>query len=266
MRLYILNQGALECDKNWIVAMSTYATIDNKAPQPIWTKMPVYSVLIDHPEGKFLFDMGCDRQINNIMKTLGKHHYHSFPYVYSKEQYFENQLKLAGATVDEIKAIVLSHMHYDHVGNLPLFSGKNTVVYVHNNEYKDVFVNNVGIKGFYFDKYLKEPKLNYVTVDQEFKLAEGVTVIPFGSSHTNGLLGLLVELKEGNFIFPSDVCYSKENYGYPIKPTGKVYDTLGTVREIERIHSLEKQYHAKVMFPHDITEFITYKKAPDYYE
>ena len=264
MKLYILDQGALECDKNWVVAMSTYATIDHKNITPIWTKMPVYSVLIDHPEGKFIFDMGCDREINDIMKKLGKHHYKSFPYIYTEEQYFENQLKLTNSSIDDIKAIVLSHMHYDHVGNLPLFDGKDTNVYVHKNEYEDVFLNNAG--GFYFDKYLKDPKLYYVPIDEEMKLADGVTIIPFGSCHTSGMLGILVELNEGNFIFPSDVCYSKENYGYPIKPNGKVYDSIGFIKEIEKLHHLAEKYNAKVMFPHDISEFLTYKKAPYYYE
>ena len=59
MKVYILDNGWLECDANWMVAMSVVGTKGNPHPQARWIKIPVYAVLIDHPEGKFLYDTGC---------------------------------------------------------------------------------------------------------------------------------------------------------------------------------------------------------------
>ena len=59
MKLYILDNGFLECDQNWMVAMSVLVTKDNTNPRINWIKIPVFAVLIDHPDGKILYDTGC---------------------------------------------------------------------------------------------------------------------------------------------------------------------------------------------------------------
>jgi len=262
MKAYILDTGYLACDENWIVAMKTYATSKDKNPPRIWTKMPVYCVLIEHPEGKFIFDMGCDPHINEFMKKIERHHVTSFPYIYTPEQTLEHQLSLCNTKLEEIKAIILSHLHYDHVGNLPLFHGID--VYVNKADYESAIEN--GPAALYFDQYIKEPNVNFILIEDSFTLAEGIDIIALGSSHCAGLLGLLLHLQEQVLLFPSDILYSKENWGPPLKPSGKVYDSLGFVKVAGQIQSLVKQHHARIMFPHDITEFETYKKAPRYYE
>lgn len=262
MKAYILDTGYLACDQNWIVAMKTYATVDNLNPKRIWTKMPVYCVLIDHPEGKIIFDMGCDPDINNFMKRIGRHQAISFPYICTPEQSLENQLALCKTKPEDIKAIILSHLHYDHVGNLPLFHGID--VYVNKADYESALKN--GPSALYFDQYIKEPDVNFILTEHSFTLAEGIDIIALGSSHCAGLLGLLLHLKEETLFFPSDVLYSKENYGPPLKPSGKVYDSLGYIKVADKIRNLVEKHNAKIMYPHDIAEFQTYKKAPNYYE
>lgn len=262
MKVYILDTGYLACDKNWIVAMSTYATSDNHNPQNIWTKMPVYCVLIDHPTGKYIYDMGCDPAINEFMHRIGRHQEKSFPYCYSPEQTLEKQLALCNTRISDIKGIVVSHMHYDHVGNLPLFHDID--VYVPEADYNNAL--KLGAPALYYDQYIRDPQVNFIPVQKDFELADGVRVISLGSSHCPGLLGLYVTLKSGNLFFPSDVLYSKENFGPPVKPSGKVYDTLGYQKTVQQIRDFVTENHAKIMYPHDIEEFETYKKAPNYYE
>ena len=52
MKVYVLDNGWLECDANWMVAFSSLATLQDKGCTHKWIKIPVYAVLIDHPEGK----------------------------------------------------------------------------------------------------------------------------------------------------------------------------------------------------------------------
>jgi N-acyl homoserine lactone hydrolase len=51
MKVFILDNGWLECNANWMVAMLVVGTKGNPHPQARWIKIPVYAVLIDHPEG-----------------------------------------------------------------------------------------------------------------------------------------------------------------------------------------------------------------------
>ncbi|MBQ6334592.1 MAG: N-acyl homoserine lactonase family protein [Erysipelotrichaceae bacterium] len=261
MKVYLLDNGYMSCDRNWIVNMATYATEKNRNPENVWTKMPVYCTLIDHPQGKFIYDLGMDRHINEYMHEIGRHQEFSFPYTYSKEQLLENQLALCNTTIDEIKGIVVSHLHYDHIGNLPLFHDID--VYVPKEDYENALVK--GKAELYFDQYIKRDDIHYIPIDHNFTLVPGVEIVHLGSSHCPGLLGMLVELEEQNLFYPSDVLYTKENFGPPLRPRGREYDSLGFKKVAEEIRTLVNEKNAKIMYPHDIEEFETYKKAPAYY-
>lgn len=261
MKAYILDNGYLACDKNWIVAMSTYATSQSPYPQNIWTRMPVYCVLIDHPTGKYIYDLGCSPDINEYMHSIGRHQEFSFPYHCTEDQLLIKQLEKCGTKIEEIKAVILSHLHYDHIGNLPLFRGID--VYVPDADY--TYALEKGASALYFDQYIKEPDVNFVPVKENKTLADGIDIFCLGSSHCPGLLGLLLHLDEGNLFFPSDVLYSRENFEPVLKPSGKVYDSLGFIKVSEQIQEITRKYNAKIMYPHDIDEFQSYKKAPEYY-
>ena len=55
-KLYVLDTGTMKMDKNYMIAMHNPANIDNPNPPAEFVEFPVYAVLIDHPEGKILFD------------------------------------------------------------------------------------------------------------------------------------------------------------------------------------------------------------------
>lgn len=59
-KLYVLDNGRMRMDKNWMIAMHNPATVDNPNAPAEMIEFPIYSVLIDHPEGKILFDTSCN--------------------------------------------------------------------------------------------------------------------------------------------------------------------------------------------------------------
>ena len=58
-KLYVLDNGRMKMDKNFMVAMHNPATVDNPNPPAEFVEFPIYTVLIDHPDGKILFDTAC---------------------------------------------------------------------------------------------------------------------------------------------------------------------------------------------------------------
>ena len=60
MKVYILHTGYLETDKNNVVGGATIGTYSNAHVQSEWIKIPVMAVLIDHPDGKILYDLGSN--------------------------------------------------------------------------------------------------------------------------------------------------------------------------------------------------------------
>ena len=267
MKAYVLNNGWLECDPNWMVSFSTLATLQNKDINHKWIKIPVYAVLVDHPSGKILYDLGCHP---DAMKGYWPDGLLSvFPYYYNPGQTLEEQLALTGTKPEDIKTVVLSHMHLDHAGNMHLF--KHADIYVHRKdfEYGQTLVHlspDPANHGAYVKADLEVPVKQFHLVDKDFELVPGVELITL-PGHTPGLLGMIVHLeKEGTFIFPQDALYTRENYGPPAKASGIMYDSLAFFESVEKVRDYAKKYNAKVMFSHDMEYFLSMKKAPEFYE
>lgn len=267
MKIYILDNGFLECDQNWMVAMSVLGTKDNKNPRTNWIKIPVFAVLIDHPDGKILYDTGCH-------PDAMKEHWPSglqtlFPYYYHENQRLINQLSLVNTKPKDINTVVLSHMHLDHAGNIELF--RHADIYVHKKDFEfgQMLVHispNPEDHGAYIKSEMEVAAKKYHMVENDQELAKGITMIML-PGHTPGVIGLVVELEnEGTLIFPQDACYTRANFGPPAKASGIIYDSLAFFESIEKVRALSKKHNGKIIFSHDMEFFKTLKLAPEYYD
>jgi glyoxylase-like metal-dependent hydrolase (beta-lactamase superfamily II) len=193
-------------------------------------------------------------------------------YIAKDEEQFPARLAQLKITPHQIKYIVMSHMHFDHAGNLELFA--NAEITVHEDEfaqaYKAFGLN--GEMGVYIWEYLHQiamKKLNWkllpANVEQK-TLLPGLTIYNFGSGHSYGMLGLLVELpKTGNILLVADAIYTAVNYGPPLKPPGIIYDSIGWARTVEKIRKIVAEKNAQVWFGHDEDQLKSLKKSPDGY-
>ncbi|MDF2633799.1 MAG: Zn-dependent hydrolase, glyoxylase [Pelosinus sp.] len=267
LKVYVLDNGWLECDANWMVAFSSLATLQDQKCTHKWIKIPVYAVLIDHPEGKILYDLGCHPDAMKGYWPDGL--LSAFPYYYNGNQDFVNQLALTGTKPEDIKTVVLSHMHLDHAGNLNLFEHADVYVHRKDFEYGQTLVHlspNPANHGAYVKADMEVPVKQFHLVEEDFELVPGVEIITV-PGHTPGLLGMMVHLKEeGTLIFPQDAVYTQENYGPPAKASGIMYDNLAFFESIEKIRSYAKKHNAKVMFSHDMEFFKNMKLAPQFYK
>ena len=119
-RFYILDNGYMEMDQNWIVQnFFTWANANEKEKKAVWLRVPVYCVLIDHPDrGWILYDCGVDPRA--MIDAWPAPNQLFFPYTHTEEQLLVNQLAKVGLKPEDITTVVVSHGHVDHVGNLPL--------------------------------------------------------------------------------------------------------------------------------------------------
>ncbi len=270
MKLYLLDNGWMECDANRMVNHTTIATANNKNARHQWIKIPTWSLLIEHPKAGYViydFSRSPDEDLSNIAQRTRE----LFPYFCREEQRLENQLSAVGVTTRDIKTAVLSHFHFDHMGNAPLFT--HCEVYAPGKDFEQAVQTthrdpDIEKHGSYVKKYvdLTFKKLHLVDEGEDVELFDGVTALNL-PGHTPGLLGLLVRLKNsGTFIFPSDAIYTAKNYGPPALASGNFYDSLSFFASIEKVRALQKKHDAKVIFSHDMDFFSTLKKAPEFYD
>ena len=268
-RMYILDNGYMELDKNQMVALSVMGTQKNKNPATEWIRIPVYCVLIKNPEiGWILFDTGCHPDGMKGRWSAGS--VTVAPHFCTQDQLLTNQLAKLGLKPEDIKTVALSHMHCDHAGGAYLF--KDTA---------DVYVNRDDFMRALFTVYASqdpnasggtcradviEPVQKYRFLgNKDYELAPGVELI-YIPGHSAGMMGLLLRLESGYCLFPVDILNLAENYGPPAKPSAIVLDSKALGESIERVRELEKKYKAKLFFPHDMAQFLTFKLAPDFYE
>ena len=268
MKMHIMANGILECDNANLIAMPKLATNKNKHTISEWVVSPVYTVLLEHPEGVVLFDAACHPDAmngrwdnGNMLRT---------PYIFDEGELLPNTLHQLGYGPHDVDYVVVSHLHEDHGGCLDLFTKSKIIVsdeeltqtlrlYALNGEMGGYIRNDI--------RAWLEAELQWELVGAEMqavKLLDGITILNFGPGHTFGMLGLLVELKNsGNFILASDTVFTSVNLGPPMRYPGLAYDTRGYARTVERIIRLAKEKQAQILFGHDVEQFSGLRKSTE---
>ncbi|QKS70124.1 N-acyl homoserine lactonase family protein [Paenalkalicoccus suaedae] len=273
-KLYVMDNGRMKMDKSWMIAMHNPATIDNPNAPTEFVEFPVYTVLIDHPEGKILFDTACNPNSMGADGRWGQITQKMFPIQMEEECYLHNRLEQLDVRPEDIKYVVASHLHLDHAGCLELFT--NATIIVHEDELSGTlktYANNAK-EGAYvwadIDAWIKN-NLQWRQIkrtEDNLLLAEGIRVLNFGSGHAWGMIGLHIDMPDtGGIILASDAIYTAESFGPPIKPPGIIYDSLGYSNAVEKIRKLAHETKSDVWFGHDANQFKQFRKSTEgYYE
>ena len=266
MKLYVLDNGYLKTDKNNVIAGSNVCTRKNPDVKNQFYNMPVMCILIEHEGRYILYDTGCnmhsmDGYWNEELQDL-------YELNQKIEQNLEIQLAMCGVRKEQIDTVVISHMHFDHTGNVSMFPNAKFYVSRADFMYAQTAVRITHNPAEYFGYCKNDLDVvnNYILVDNDFELIPGVEVVCL-PGHAPGVLGLVVHLeKDGTYIFPMDAVYTTEVYGPPAKAAGYLFDRDNYFRSIERVRYLEEKYNAKVIPGHDADVFALLKKAPQWYE
>jgi glyoxylase-like metal-dependent hydrolase (beta-lactamase superfamily II) len=175
---------------------------------------------------------------------------------------------MMGIGPDDVKYVVMSHLHCDHAGCVEFF--RKSKIIVHEDEFAAAY-RQYGLQDHGSPYALKDleamvrAQLHWREIGREEpdqNIVEGVRLLNFGSGHARGMLGLQVSLRsQPGVILVSDACYTAENYGPAAKLPGIAYDSLGIMRTVKRIQALAGDSGAAVWFGHDIEQFNSMRKA-----
>lgn len=272
MKMYIIDNGKMWLDQVGLVAGQRTGTATKQVVESAWVDIPVSTVLIDHPDGLLLFDTACDPK--GMSENWPEYNKQVSPHDFSVGETLPERLDSLGIKPEEIKYVVISHLHTDHAGCLKFF--KNAEVFVNEREFM-CSLKQYALRQYspaYIESDIKgwlDAGLNWRLVEdgeRECRVLDGITAVNFGPGHTFGMLGLLVELpKSGNFLLVSDALYTGDNLGPPVKLPGLVYDTLGYAATAKYIAKYASEHNAKIIFGHDKMQFSTLIKSTEgFYE
>ena len=189
----------------------------------------------------------------------------------------KDRLREAGFYPDDIDQIILSHMHFDHAGNLRLFrgtkAGKNIMVQEEEARHGFMLSNLYDCQEikYRYDGYVRHEfngldGISFQTVSGDVKLAEDLELIHL-PGHTPGTMGIVVRTKKfGTAIFPSDAVYNARNYGPPAVLPGMCARPKKFANSIEKCRNIAEKEDGTVFFSHDVNTYESYKKSPEWYE
>lgn len=275
LKMHVLDLGTLRLDKNFMVANSTVATYKNPNPRGQVIEIPVSAYYIEHPDGNILYDTGCHPDWGGPNRRWPETLEELFPHSGGEECMLPARLEAMGIGPDQIRHVVLSHLHCDHAGCVEYF--RKSQIIVHEDEFAGAF-RQYALNDHSSPYALKDlgsmirAELHWREIgrhEPDQNIIDGVRLLNFGPGHARGMLGLQVSLRSEPGVFlVSDACYTAENYGPPAKLPGISYDTLGITRTVQRIRALASDTGYAVWFGHDANQFATIRKATEghYYE
>src|SRR6202453_1145557 len=269
LKLHVLDLGKLKLDKNFMVANSTVAKAQSPNPRGQVIDIPVSAYYIEHADGNVLFDTGCNPNWggpNGRWPVDGLQQL--FPHVGGEECMLPARLDMMGIGPDDVKYVVLSHLHCDHAGCVEFF--RKSKIIVHEDEFAGAFrqyaLQDNGSPYALKDlEAMIKAQLSWREIardEPDQNIVEGVRLINFEPGHARGMLGLQINLRsQAGMILVSDACYTAENYGPTAKLPGISWDSLGIMRTVRRIQALAGDNGSAVWFGHDADQFATIRKA-----
>jgi 4-pyridoxolactonase len=246
-RVWLLDSGSLMIDRSHIIW-----NIDPGNP----TRFPVYSVLVDHTDGLFLFDSGYDKG------TVEEFLPFELP-EQTDEQTLPAQLEACGFGTSEVDAVINSHLHFDHCGgqrHLP-----DAMTWVGKEELRHALVPESFASLGYSDKVFHRPDSTYRWLDgDEVDFADGIRLL-YTPGHTVSHYSMVIE-REGRrpMLFCADVTYTRETWDKELI-SGFHYDPTANFASLRKLKHLAQRLDAEVFFTHDMEAWNSYNHAPDHY-
>jgi 4-pyridoxolactonase len=248
MKIWLLDTGSIVIDHAqlmWNIGGGT----------PV--RIPSYGVLVEHPDGLFLFDTGFDLDHTNRVLPF------ELP-EQTAEQTIPAQLELCGFTAADVGTLANSHLHFDHVGGNRFLT--ETRIVVHEKEIAQARDCEPFERLGYSDRSWDYEGARFETVSGDLELARGIWFFET-PGHTIGHYSVLIKPDSGarSMLFAFDVVYTAEALEKGIQPAFHI-DPVAGVRSIARIKELAEEHGADIHFSHDMDAWNGYKHAPDYYE
>lgn len=205
------------------------------------TYLPFFYILIQNKDHNILFDIGYRDDAADGQKDWSK------IFGGSNIETPAQVLKKVNLTPNDIDIIILSHLHFDHAGNIDQFP--KAQFYVQKEEL-DGLVSSLSLPDKVRDWVWQATDLDHINdlldvaaqnrltliEEDSFEVVEGVKAHK-AKGHTFGTQAVSVQTKKGTFVLTQDVAYTYENV-IDYKPLGLGLDDIDQLLSIHKVNEL----------------------------
>lgn len=217
------------------------AMLDFIADRKFTPWLPIWVMIVEHPEGVFIFDAGEVTAVNDkdyftssgfVAKWFDTS---QFKFDITREEEIDIQLLRLNIPVEKVKAIVLTHLHFDHTDGITHFPG--TPIMVSKDEWNKPFGDLPKLYPQWFTPVLLDMDEQFDVFDKAHYITQAKDIILVETpGHTYHHCSILLKLDGLYIMFAADICYTQQQLlhgGYPGNNTSnktakQTYDTVKT--------------------------------------
>lgn len=226
---------------------------------------PILAYLIETPNGRVLYDVGCDYA--KIADAASRIRYFDGmrpqfePPSMSPEQRIPSYLARLGLTPKDIDVVFIGHLHFDHAGGLCDVPGCD--VHVHAAELEAAAS---GEDDGVFQVELSDSEA-WRLQTSEYSVCSGVHALNT-PGHTAGHMSLMVELPKGRpVILCGDAADLSENLDDEVAPGYCWHDNESlALQSIRKLKALAREHRAQLWPNHDLAFFQALPRFPEWSE
>jgi len=208
-------------------------------PVPVW--------LIEGEDQTILIDTGLG-DCNEIMALQGGY---GVDYIATKtrEQEIVTALAQKSLKPEDIDVVVLTHLHFDHIGNNELFT--KAQFYVQKDEVP-FLINPPAFATFYYREW--QHKITAISdrlnmIEGNMKIGKNIELLKVGG-HAAGQMVVMIDTVLGKVCIASDFYYNYTNinYSWPMGPLWNVQQWIDNDRMLKSISDIILPNHDYALF------------------
>jgi N-acyl homoserine lactone hydrolase len=238
------------------------------APRSRWTWVPIQAFLIRHPTaGVALVDTGLHPSVAvDPKRNFGQINGRLLRIRMEHDQALEFQLAARSLTPDDVRVVVMTHLHYDHASAISEFPRATFVVDIVEWDHARREGLLQGYHHRQFDHAFDWRAIHFEarSVDSFASFGRSVDLFGDGSvrllstpGHTLGHMSVLARLRDGELLMTSDAIYSRESLTRDLRPW-VVADAHLYRRSLAEIRRYMEQTPSATLIPgHDPAEWPT---------
>ncbi|MFT3999901.1 MAG: N-acyl homoserine lactonase family protein [Rhizobium sp.] len=232
-------------------------------------EIPVPWFLLTHPKGNVVIDGGLAVEGLADPRAYWGDAVDSYQPVMLEEQGCVAQLAKLGISREDVRFVVLSHLHSDHSGAIGRFPHATHIV--QRREYEYAFTPDWFAAGAYVRRDFDRPGLKWHFLEGDATdgydlYGDGALRMVFTPGHSVGHQSFLVRLpKSGAILLAADAAYTLDHWNEKALP-GFMASAVDTVRSVGKLRMLAGQTDAVVVTGHDPEAWPGFKQAPAYYD
>ena len=249
--MYVIDGGYMDIDKGLMTA---------NTDQGKWIKIPVPIFLLSTTEGYVLIDSGMNPTvITDPVSAWGESLAKDVPVHMEDKNDLRVVLKDMGVALSDVKYVINTHMHHDHLGGNKFFP--DAIHVAQKDEYRfAMYPDNAFSERYKIETDLPE-QLNWKLVEGEAELLPGISLIPT-PGHSPGHQAILLHDAPGvgPLIYCGDSVYLKENYEKDIGP-GICWNPPMAIASMRKLTQIASLIDAHIFYSHDWDFFYSIPRA-----